>query len=128
MFLLDTCTLLWLASESSRISPVVLEHIHNTEQLFVSAVSALEIGIKIQKRRLSITIENIDQWFAETIEQHQCTDLPITSHIAALSTQLQTIHFDPSDRILIATAQLHDLTILTPDENIRRYPKVKTVW
>lgn len=127
MFLLDTCTFLWLTSERSRISSVALQQIQDTNQLFISAVSALEIGIKVKKGKLSI-IQDVKQWFEEALEQHQCVDLPITSHIAMLSTTLPLIHADPSDRILIATAQMHNLTLLTPDSNIRQYPDVKTAW
>lgn len=37
-------------------------------------------------------------------------------------------HRDPVDRVLVALAQTHALTVLTSDENIPKYPGVKTLW
>jgi PIN domain nuclease of toxin-antitoxin system len=41
---------------------------------------------------------------------------------------LPLLHRDPFDRVLVALAQAHSLAILTCDENILRYPGVKTLW
>ena len=41
---------------------------------------------------------------------------------------LPLIHRDPFDRVLVALAQAQALTVLTSDENIGRYPGVKTLW
>jgi PIN domain nuclease of toxin-antitoxin system len=37
------------------------------------------------------------------------------------------IHRDPADRIIIATARLEDLTIITTDRLILDYPHVKSL-
>ena len=37
------------------------------------------------------------------------------------------IHSDPADRILIATARLEKLTLVTTDAKIRAYPHVQSV-
>jgi PIN domain nuclease of toxin-antitoxin system len=34
----------------------------------------------------------------------------------------------PADRLNIATAQYHTLTILTPDSSIQSYPDASTRW
>jgi PIN domain nuclease of toxin-antitoxin system len=36
-------------------------------------------------------------------------------------------HKDPVDRVLVATARLHNLTLMTADDLILRYPHVKTL-
>lgn len=36
-------------------------------------------------------------------------------------------HKDPVDRVLVATARIHDLVLLTADDLILRYPHVKTL-
>ena len=53
MILLDTCALLWLAEGSPRISEEVRERIDAEPIVSVSAISALEIGLKTRsgKRR-----------------------------------------------------------------------------
>jgi PIN domain nuclease of toxin-antitoxin system len=40
---------------------------------------------------------------------------------------LPPIHRDPFDRVLVALAQMQILVVLTSDENIPKYPGVKTI-
>ncbi len=128
MILLDTCTLLWLVMDQQHLTSKARETIFkNQENLFVSAGSVFEIGIKVQKGKLSLP-QKTSLWFAKSLELHGLQGMDISAEIAAFSTELPLIHLDPFDRILIATAQVHDLTILTPDTHIRQYPNVKTVW
>ena len=39
-----------------------------------------------------------------------------------------SFHKDPADRMIVATACLHGLTLLTKDRDIRSYAGVKTLW
>ena len=41
---------------------------------------------------------------------------------------LPLIHRDPFDRVLVVLAQAHALIVLTSDEDIAKYPGVKTLW
>jgi len=47
-------------------------------------------------------------------------------HVEIVET-LPFIHRDPFDRLLVALAIADDMTILTADENIRKYD-VPSVW
>ncbi len=42
-------------------------------------------------------------------------------------SELATLHADPFDRLLVAQAIRHNLTILTPDPHIHRYP-ISAQW
>jgi len=54
---------------------------------------------------------------------------PITCEIAALAGQFPDDYpRDPADRLIGATTRAEDLTLITPDENIRRSRLVKTLW
>lgn len=37
-------------------------------------------------------------------------------------------HRDPADRIIVATARLHDIVLITKDRRMLAYPHVKTLW
>lgn len=39
-----------------------------------------------------------------------------------------SFHQDPADRIITATARIHDLTLLTAGKKILAYPHVTTAW
>ena len=128
MYLLDTCTLLWLTSDHSKLSQSAAEAIADEgSALFVSAISAFEIGIKHGRGALLLPFEP-DRWYEEALEFHGLHEIPVTGRIAARSTMLPRLHADPCDRILIATAAEHGLRILTPDSLIRAYPSLEVVW
>ena len=128
MLLLDTCTLLWLVGDKSKIPPSAISAIdENREDLFVSAVSILEIGIKVAKGRLALPLSPL-AWYERALQLHGLEERAVDGRISLFSTELPPVHADPFDRILIATARLQNLTILTPDPLIQKYPDVKWAW
>ena len=53
---------------------------------------------------------------------------PLSCPIAAESVRLgDDFHRDPADQIIVATARCHDLTLITADERIRCWGKVRVV-
>ncbi|MGD0815078.1 MAG: type II toxin-antitoxin system VapC family toxin [Verrucomicrobiota bacterium] len=128
MMLLDTCVLLWLAADTTAISARAKDLIRNTpEGLFVSAISAFEVGQKAAAGKLSLP-RSVDAWFDAMVQWHGLHELPVSGVIAARANLLPAIHRDPFDRLLIATAQEHRLEILTPDTTIAKYPGLDTLW
>ncbi|MBX3724108.1 MAG: type II toxin-antitoxin system VapC family toxin [Turneriella sp.] len=128
MVLLDTCTLLWLVQDYRQLPPKVQTTLDKKQgAIYVSAISAFEIGVKYQKKKLSLPLKPAD-WFQEALEFHGLTELPLTAKILFAATALPPHHTDPADRILIATAAFHKLVLLTPDDEIRKYSGVKTIW
>ena len=91
------------------------------DQLCVSAMSAWEIGMLIGKGRLPTTKSAIS-WFNDFVDEVEVPVLPASPEVLITSSFLpQPIHNDPIDRILIATAREHDLTIITRDRAILSY-------
>ena len=128
MILLDTCTLLWLAIEPDRLSSVAREGMTAAgEFVYVSAISAWEIAWKHRCRKLRLRLAPED-WWLRALGQHALLELPISAAIALRSASLPSLHRDPADRFLIATAQEHNLTLLTPDPAIQQYPQLKALW
>jgi PIN domain nuclease of toxin-antitoxin system len=95
--------------------------------LFVSAISAFEIGLKQKKGRLTLPLP-AEQFFAVALSTHGLREVPVDGAIAARSTSLPPLHADPADRMIIATAQRDGLTILTPDPLIHAYPDTRVSW
>ncbi|MDB5289260.1 MAG: type toxin-antitoxin system VapC family toxin [Phycisphaerales bacterium] len=128
MFLLDTCALLWLGTDQSKIPQSILVQIQDPAvPVYVSAISAFEIGIKHAKGKLVLPLDP-EAWFALALANHQVMPLAITWEIATRSAALPRIHNDPADRLIVATAQYHTLTVLTPDSCIQNYPGIATTW
>ena len=123
--LLDTCTLLWLASTPRKLPGSVRRAItDNAGHLFISAITAFEIGIKHRRGALDLPLPPAD-WIARALEHHGVREVPVDWRIAERSTSL---HGDPADRIIIATALVTGVSILTPDSQISQYPDVTVVW
>ena len=126
--LLDTCVLLWMAGEPSRLSLRVREHLANPDtERYVSAISAFEIAVKHRKKKLDLPLPP-RQWFREVLATYQIQELPITSEIAGLSQEVAVSHSDPCDRLIIATAQIHGMAVVTSDGFIQGCEDIETIW
>jgi len=128
VLLLDTCALLWLAAGGESLSVSARDAIADPDaRLFVSAITAFELGVKHRRGALKLPMPPL-AWYERAIDYHQVQEIPIDGRIAASSTELPRLHADPCDRIIVATAQRDGLTILTPDPLIRSYPKTHSLW
>ena len=128
MLLLDTCTLLWLVADQDKLSATARQCISDHEGLiYVSAISAFEIAMKCQKKKLVLPKKPME-WFGLALQLHGLTEIPIISTGLIMAAELPMHHQDPADRIIIATAQANQLEIVTPDQHIRQYLDVKVVW
>jgi PIN domain nuclease of toxin-antitoxin system len=66
-------------------------------------------------------------WFERAMPEHHIKVIDLSPTIAIDATRLpQWEHRDPADQIIVATARVHGLTILTSDQKILRYPHVKS--
>jgi PIN domain nuclease of toxin-antitoxin system len=128
MFLLDTCTLLWLVSDQAQLSSPARDAIAGgAGKLFVSAISAFEIGVKHARGKLVLPSPPA-VWFPRALRLHGIRRVVITPRVALRATALPPLHNDPMDRMIVATAQIRRLVLLTPDEPIRQYPDVSCLW
>lgn len=116
-FLLDTHIFLWGLSNVPRLSSQVQQVLLSpVDDVFVSVVSAWEIGIKKSLAKLTAP-DDLEQ------EILRCGFLTLQmtfDHAKAVAT-LPWQHRDPFDRMLIAQAQIEALTLVTADPIIRKY-------
>jgi PIN domain nuclease of toxin-antitoxin system len=94
---------------------------------FASAISIWEIGIKAKRRKLELPI-TIDE-LARRIAQGGVVELvPVDTSIWLRSIALPWAHSDPADRVIVATALLRNVPLLTKDSLIRKFRGVKCLW
>ncbi len=123
--LLDTCALLALAGGD--LPKEAAAALRSAVEASVSVVSPWEVAIKVASRKLRLG-EPPAQWFLGLVERYALRELPLDARAACAAAALPPIHRDPFDRVLVVLAQTHALTILTSDEDIPKYPGVKTLW
>ncbi len=126
-FLIDTVAFVWLTKDPELLSRKALSICKDPANvIFLSSVSAAELGIKHQLGRFPLPATP-SIFVPQQRELHGVLPLALEEGAAMLLESLPNHHKDPFDRLLICQALAHDLTILTPDRRIHSY-KVKTVW
>ena len=129
--LLDTHILLWWLEDAPRLSDAQTQALERAEAegepLAVAAISLWEIAklAEIGRIRPSRTVDAV----LEEIEQHPSIDLvPLNGRIALESTRLSDrLPKDPADQLIIATARVHGLRLVTADQRIRESHVVSVI-
>jgi PIN domain nuclease of toxin-antitoxin system len=117
--LLDTCALLWLAEgapmapEARRAIAAGLRH--------VSPITAWEIANLARKHRIALVMP-VRAWITQAFTAIDVRQPELTTALLIESCGLPGAPpDDPADRIIIATAREHQLTIVTRDIAILAY-------
>lgn len=118
--MLDTCGLIWLVNGGGRISEDTLKVIEQADIVYVSVATALEIGCKAAIKKLELPMD-AEKWYGKVLSIHDLVEIPITGKIALFSASLPFVHKDPADRIIIATAILNRLPVVTHDSRFSQY-------
>lgn len=120
-YLLDTCTLIWFFEGSARIGAPLRDRLtDHTHELFASDVSLLEITIKHQLGKFPLPAAP-SRLIPALAHRHGIEFIPLDrSHIAKLEN-LPLLHRDPFDRLLLATALVESMIVVTPDPLIAQY-------
>jgi PIN domain nuclease of toxin-antitoxin system len=93
----------------------------------VCAISTLEIARLIAVKTIELQ-GPLSAWIERSLSELGARSLPVTHEIAGEAYALPApFHKDPVDRILVAAARLHHLSLLTADERILRYAGVRSV-
>jgi len=128
MLLLDTCSLIWLVEDLSALSGNAKKAIRqNSDDIYVSAISALEISLLVVKKRLELPSQPF-KWYSDALRLHGLKEITVDGQIAAISGNLPPVHKDPCDRIVIATAIVKKLDIVTADKIFMEYRHIKVIW
>lgn len=115
--LLDSHALLWALHDPGKLRPEAVEAIRDSRRaVFYSAASAWELELKAARGKLTLP----DQWL-DAADQTGFLHLPVTAAEARASAHLPWLHADPFDRVLVAQAREHGLTIATRDPLIPPY-------
>lgn len=122
--LLDTHIWLWSLSEPRRIGRRVLVQLKDQDnELWLSPMSTYEALTLYYKGRFEIK-QDLSEWLARATAGTR--EAPLTHEIALVARQLP-LHQDPADRILAATAEILDLTLVTADERLLGLGTIRTM-
>ncbi len=125
--LLDTHVFLWTLIEDKRLSRKARRAFLDTKnQLYLSAVSLWEIGIKVSLGKLALR----DGWLTligNEMKRNTIQWLNIEMPHCEQVSRLPFHHRDPFDRMLIAQAMVERMAVMTGDARFSDYGVVR-VW
>ena len=118
--LLDTCALIWLGNGDASLSVDARQAIEETETVYVSPISLWEISNKCRKGKLLLK-HPVREWFDRVLKRYRLTILPISNEAMIRAGELEEHHKDPADRMIIASALIGGLAVVTTDYNFPLY-------
>lgn len=125
--LVDTCTFLWIVTDAAALSRRARELFQSPDnEVYLSAASAWEISVKHGLGKLPLT-EPPERFVPDMRERHGIATLAIDEESSLHVARLPSLHRDPFDRLIVAQAIVHGLTILSPDPMVTQYP-ARTMW
>lgn len=126
--LLDTCAILFLSTGDPCVTSSVRKALDHANSVCVSPISAAELACLQERKRIALPT-HWKIWFRQAVYHNAWHVIDISMAIAEEAYSLpDTFHPDPADRILTATARLHNLRLLTTDRKILDYPHVTSSW
>ncbi|MDE2857713.1 MAG: type II toxin-antitoxin system VapC family toxin [Chloroflexota bacterium] len=129
-FLLDTHAFLWFVNDHFSLSVTAKGIIEDQQSLvYLSAASIWEMAIKSSLEKLAVPV-SLQQFVETHISENEFSVLQITAEHAEEVAKLpfpKSGHRDPFDRMIIAQAICHDLTIITRDAAFSDYP-IRRLW
>jgi PIN domain nuclease of toxin-antitoxin system len=127
MIVLDTHIWVWWVQGDPQLKADRHQVIQANESsgLGVSAISVWEVAKLVAGKRIDFG-RSAAEWIGTALGYPGVVLVPLTPDIAVESCNLPgPIHKDPADQIVIATARVLDVPLMTADGRIVAYPHVE---
>lgn len=116
--LLDTHIWIWSVLAPERLGRRVTRALESDDAgLWLSPISVWEALMLIERGRITID-ESSEAWVQAALEAAPLAEASLTHAVALESRRMTIMHGDPADRLLAATANVYELTLVTADERL----------
>lgn len=132
--LLDTQTWVWSVLDHPRLSRrarATLDGLGDDERVGIAAISLKEAAWHLARGRIAVdeSFGPWPLWLRAAASSPRLEVLPLTIDVAIESEHLgEGFSPDPADRLIAATARVHDLILITSDRPMRKSGAVRTIW
>ena len=128
MIVLDMHAWVWWLTKPNKLGKKAARSIDKATRLGVPAICAWEVAMKAEAGKLKFD-RPYDLWIDEALSADSRIELlHLLPRVSIRAAELSWSHADPSDRMIVATAQLHDASLVTADERIRDSRLVRCLW
>jgi PIN domain nuclease of toxin-antitoxin system len=122
--LLDTHIWIWILEDSGRLGRQTRQLVNDPKnEVWLSPISTWEVLTLNDKGRIELR-GDLREWLARATGGTK--EAPLTHEIALAARKLE-MHQDPADRMLAATAQVLDISLVTADERLLGLANVRTI-
>ena len=120
-YLLDSSAWMRSTLNPDTLPPTIQRIVDDASELLgLSVFSFWEVAKKHQKGKLPLPME-LAAWFKAAVPQNVRV-LPLTPEIIIEAAHLPDFPVnDPADELIVATARIHKLTLLTTDTKLKGY-------
>jgi PIN domain nuclease of toxin-antitoxin system len=131
MVTIDTHVLVWLALAPNRLSRAAEQAVaqaNHTDGILLAGISLWEVAMLVQKGRIQINTDT-ESFLQLALQAFSIKARPITPQIATLAVQFaSSVNQDPADRLIMATAAVENVPLVTADHNLQAANIVPTIW
>jgi PIN domain nuclease of toxin-antitoxin system len=128
MIVLDTHAWVWWLTRPGKLGKKAARAIQRAERIGVPAVCVWEVAMKERAGKLRFD-RPLGTWIDQALtEDSRLTLLPLSPRVAVAAVDLKWDHRDPADRLIVATAIVHESPLATADEPIRSSSLLRCVW
>lgn len=126
--LLDTHVWIWLSLEKNKsLSEKSKKAMNSSDHKWISAISCWELAKLVEKKRIRFSIPSL-AWIRRSLNEFNIRIADLSPEIAVESTVLRGLNRDPADQIIVATARILGIPLVTADKQILEFPEVDTIW
>jgi PIN domain nuclease of toxin-antitoxin system len=130
VILVDTHVVMWMALEGDRISQnanaAIDDARRNGEGLAISDITLLELARLSSEGRIDL-YPGVEVFLQEVESRFAVMPMGARACVRAMGLPA-TFPKDPADRIIVATALVEGMPLITADREIRRSKVVRTIW
>lgn len=125
--LLDTHVWVWSQNDPAKIGAKASKLLTDaSNENYISTVSTLELARLVATGAIEASLP-VGSWVEAALRALDARTIEVSHPIAIEAYALPgDFHKDPADRLLVATARCHSLTLLTADERILAYRAVRS--
>ena len=126
--LLDTHVWIWSQENPDLLPPQTREAINDRSNgCAVSVISELEIARLAQRKQIELD-RGVEEWIDKSIAVLGAHEIELSRVIAVEAYRLPgEFHRNPADRVLVATARLFGMTLVSADRQLLRYRHVNSM-
>lgn len=128
MILLDTHVFFWRvqASDVRVQSCIACLDARAPGEVAISVISLWEIARLRKAGRVELPVP-MEEWLRRIRAGGHIRVLPLNADVAIAAAEMDSLHRDPADRFLMATAMIRDCILVTEDQKILDHGQVRAI-